>query len=48
LGEDLRKRIEGGTTEESSDANAFAYPRIALKALRMLHDLYTTGFASFA
>ena len=48
LKEDLRKRIEGGTTEESSDANAFAYPRTALKSLRMLHDLYTTGFASFA
>ena len=45
LREDLRKRIEGG---ESSDADAFAYPRTALKALRMLHDLYTTGFASFA
>jgi len=48
LKEDLRERIEGGTTEESSDANAFAYPRTALKALRMLHDLHTTGFASFA
>ena len=48
LKEGLRKRIEGGTTEESSDANAFAYPRTALKALRMLHDLHTTGFASFA
>ncbi|MDH4136299.1 MAG: hypothetical protein OEW09_06215 [Anaerolineae bacterium] len=33
-------RIVGGKT--------FAYPRTALKALRMLHDLYTTGFASFA
>jgi 5-methylcytosine-specific restriction endonuclease McrBC GTP-binding regulatory subunit McrB len=44
LREDLRKRIEGG---ESSDADTFAYPRTALKALRMLHDLYTTGFASF-
>ncbi len=48
LKEDLRKRIEGGAIEESSDANAFAYPRTALKALRMLHDLHTTGFASFA
>jgi hypothetical protein len=48
LREDLRKCIEGGTTEESSAATAFAYPRMALKALRMLHDLYTTGFASFA
>jgi 5-methylcytosine-specific restriction protein B len=48
LREDLRKRIEGGATGESSAANAFAYPRMALKALRMLHDLYTTGFASFA
>ena len=48
LKEGLRKRIEGGTTEDGSDANAFAYPRMALKALRMLHDLHTTGFASFA
>jgi energy-coupling factor transporter ATP-binding protein EcfA2 len=48
LKEDLRKRIEGGTIEESSSASAFAYPRTALKALRMLHDLHTTGFASFA
>jgi 5-methylcytosine-specific restriction protein B len=45
LREDLSKRIERG---ESSDADAFTYPRTALKALRMLHDLYTTGFASFA
>jgi len=48
LREDLRTRIEGGTTGESSAAIAFAYPRMALKTLRMLHDLYTTGFASFA
>jgi hypothetical protein len=48
LGEDLCKRIEGGTTEERAAATAFAYPRTALKSLRMLHDLYTTGFASFA
>jgi energy-coupling factor transporter ATP-binding protein EcfA2 len=45
LREDLSKRIGG---RESSDADAFTYPRTALKALRMLHDLYTTGFASFA
>ena len=45
---DLRARMEGGKTEESSAAEAFAYPRTALKALRMLYDLYTTGFASFA
>jgi energy-coupling factor transporter ATP-binding protein EcfA2 len=43
LREGLSKRIGG----ESSDADAFTYPRTALKALRMLHDLYTTGFASF-
>lgn len=48
LREDLRNRIQGGATGEGSDANDFAYPRTALKALRMLHDLYTTGFASFA
>jgi hypothetical protein len=48
LKEGLRKRIEGGTTEESSDATAFAYPRMAFKSLRMLHGLHTTGFASFA
>jgi 5-methylcytosine-specific restriction protein B len=48
LRKDLHTRIEGGTTEERADANAFAYPRTALKALRMLHDLHTTGFASFA
>jgi len=45
LREDLSKSIERG---ESSDADTFAYPRTARKALRMLHDLYTTGFASFA
>jgi hypothetical protein len=45
LREDLRKRIGGG---KSSDADTFVYPRTALKALRMLHDLYTTGFANFA
>jgi 5-methylcytosine-specific restriction protein B len=48
LKEELRNRIKGGTTRESSAANDFAYPRTALKALRMLHDLHTTGFASFA
>jgi energy-coupling factor transporter ATP-binding protein EcfA2 len=48
LKEDLRKHIEGGTAGENSVATAFAYPRMALKALRMLHDLDTTGFASFA
>jgi 5-methylcytosine-specific restriction protein B len=48
LKEGLRKLIEGGTTEETSADSAFTYPRTALKALRMLHDLHTTGFASFA
>jgi 5-methylcytosine-specific restriction protein B len=48
LRKDLRNCIEGDITGESSAANDFAYPRMALKALRMLHDLYTTGFASFA
>jgi hypothetical protein len=48
LREDLHIRIEGGTTEERADASAFVYLRTALKALRMLHDLHTTGFASFA
>jgi hypothetical protein len=48
LKEGLRKLVEGGTIGETSADSAFTYPRTALKALRMLHDLHTTGFASFA
>jgi len=51
----LRALLDTGTTETAEPAEGapvkatdFAYPRTALKVMRMLHALYTTGFASFA
>jgi len=45
---DLIEELRGSPGEGRIGGKTFAYPRTALKALRMLHDLHTTGFASFA
>jgi 5-methylcytosine-specific restriction protein B len=45
---DLIEELRENPDEARIGGETFAYPRTALKALRMLHALYTTGFASFA
>ncbi len=45
---DLTEKLRESPGEARIKGETFTYPRTALKALRMLHDLYTTGFASFA
>jgi hypothetical protein len=57
-GDDVFKLIGGEGTQKSEIpallerwdtlADKFAYPATAKKVLRMLHTLYTTGFASFS
>jgi 5-methylcytosine-specific restriction endonuclease McrBC GTP-binding regulatory subunit McrB len=42
----LNARLAGQSTDESM--GHYIYPRTALKAVRMLSQLHTTGFASFA
>ena len=45
---DLIEELRVSPGEARIGGKTFVYPRTALKALRMLHDLHTTGFASFA
>jgi hypothetical protein len=45
---DLIEELRESPGEARIRGETFTYLRTALKALRMLHDLYTTGFASFA
>jgi 5-methylcytosine-specific restriction protein B len=45
---DLIGKLRESPGEARIRGETFTYPCTALKALRMPHDLYTTGFASFA
>lgn len=50
-GDQLRQKREAWTQEvrhPTGPSPNFRYPRTAAKALRMLADLHTTGFAAFA